>query len=135
MRLENIRDGFEDYEYYLLLERAIAANPSHRRVAEARQALAVKPEVWSSWVSYATDPKVLYNERAHIADLIISLSGGGPPPPPAKEGDLNKDGRIDVMDLGILLSAWGCTDKPAVDLNQDGQVEVIDLGILLSNWG
>jgi hypothetical protein len=53
----------------------------------------------------------------------------------AIEGDLNEDGRVDVIDLGILLLNWGSTSRPAADINQDGRVDVIDFGILLSNWG
>ncbi len=52
-----------------------------------------------------------------------------------KTGDLNNDRKIDVIDLGILLSSWGRTDKPPADLNQDGRVDIVDLGILLSLWG
>jgi hypothetical protein len=52
-----------------------------------------------------------------------------------KKGDLNNSGHVDVTDLGIFLSNWGATTKPASDLNQDGRVDVTDLGILLSNWG
>ena len=55
--------------------------------------------------------------------------------PPTKKGDLNSDGKVDVIDLGIFLSNWGKTTKPSSDINQDGKVDVIDLGILLSNWG
>ncbi len=49
--------------------------------------------------------------------------------------DLDRDGEVDVVDLGILLSNWGSTSKPLADINQDGRVDVVDLGILLSNWG
>ncbi len=58
-----------------------------------------------------------------------------PPPVGGKKGDLNNDGRVDVIDLGIFLSNWGSTARPPSDLNQDGKVDIIDLGILLSNWG
>ena len=51
-----------------------------------------------------------------------------------KSGDLNSDGKVDIIDLGILLSNWGSTAKPPADLNQDGYVDIIDLGIMLSNW-
>ena len=51
-----------------------------------------------------------------------------------KSGDLNSDGKVDIIDLGILLSNWGSTTKPPADLNQDGYVDIIDLGIMLSNW-
>jgi hypothetical protein len=42
---------------------------------------------------------------------------------------------VDVIDLGILLSNWGSTARPASDLNQNGTVDVVDLGMLLGNWG
>jgi len=51
----------------------------------------------------------------------------------AASGDLNSDGKVDVTDLGILLSNWGASGS--ADINKDGKVDVVDLGILLSNWG
>ena len=56
-------------------------------------------------------------------------------PSPTNTSDLNTDGKVDVVDLGILLSAWGQTTKPKSDINQDGKVDVVDLGILLGKWG
>ena len=55
--------------------------------------------------------------------------------PPTKTSDLNSDGKVDVIDLGILLSSWGQTTKPKADINQDAKVDVVDLGILLGKWG
>jgi len=49
-------------------------------------------------------------------------------------GDLNLDGRVDVMDLGILLSAWGKTSYPPADIDKNGIVDDTDQDILLSNW-
>jgi hypothetical protein len=49
--------------------------------------------------------------------------------------DLNNDTKIDMVDLGILLSNWNAITKPATDFNQDGKVDVTDFGILLGNWG
>jgi hypothetical protein len=55
-----------------------------------------------------------------------------------RPGDLNGDGVVNGVDLGILLFAWGgCNPKspcPA-DLNGDGVVNGVDLGILLFDWG
>jgi len=63
----------------------------------------------------------------------ISIEGQPPPPPPtSNSADLNSDGRVDVTDLGILLSNWG--DGGSADINNDGRVDVIDLGVMLSNW-
>jgi hypothetical protein len=59
-------------------------------------------------------------------------------PAPGSPADLNGDGVVDVLDLLILLDAWGackdCDDCPA-DFNGDCSVDVLDLLILLDNWG
>lgn len=49
--------------------------------------------------------------------------------------DLNGDGVVNPIDLGILLGAWGPTDgvEPA-DLNGNGNVGPEDLGTLLGGW-
>ena len=52
---------------------------------------------------------------------------------PSVPADLNGDGVVDGIDLGILLSGWGSAG--AGDLNGDGVVDGIDLGVLLSAWG
>jgi hypothetical protein len=51
-------------------------------------------------------------------------------------GDLNQDGVVNGVDLGILLGAWGTCGAGAcpADLNQDGAVTGMDLGILLNDW-
>ncbi|HRP63206.1 MAG TPA: hypothetical protein PK400_07935 [Phycisphaerales bacterium] len=49
-------------------------------------------------------------------------------------GDLNGDFVVDVLDLLILLAAWGPSGGCA-DLNDTGAVDVQDLLILLANWG
>lgn len=48
-------------------------------------------------------------------------------------GDLNKDGKVNVFDLSILLSNWKKT-KPEYDLNGDNTISIFDLSIMLSNW-
>jgi subtilisin family serine protease len=51
-------------------------------------------------------------------------------------GDLNGDGSIDGIDLGIVLGGWGeCGFGCAADLNDDGAVNGIDLGVALGGWG
>ena len=46
--------------------------------------------------------------------------------------DINRDGKVDGADLGLLLSGWG--QAGATDLNQDGTTNGADLGQLLSAW-
>lgn len=53
-------------------------------------------------------------------------------------GDLNGDGAVNVLDVLILLGAWGTCADPGecpADLNGDGDVDVFDLLILLTAWG
>jgi hypothetical protein len=44
------------------------------------------------------------------------------------DADLNADGQVDALDLGVLKQQWGTSD-PESDLNGDGVVNVRDLGI------
>jgi hypothetical protein len=48
--------------------------------------------------------------------------------------DLNADGLVDPVDLGILLGAWGGGSASGADLNGNGTVGPEDLGILLGAW-
>lgn len=51
--------------------------------------------------------------------------------------DLNRDGRVDGVDLGLLFGDWGpclSEDCPA-DFTGDGAVGSDDVGILLAAWG
>src|SRR5256884_1440950 len=69
----------------------------------------------------------------------------GPPPCPIQPvpvggcptnpvGDLNGDGKVNILDFSVLLRNWNALGGPA-DLNHDGIVNIFDLSILLSNWG
>ncbi len=58
--------------------------------------------------------------------------------PSPKIADLNDDGSVDVIDLLLLLEAWGPCEDPVdcnADFNGDGVVCVLDLLILLNSWG
>jgi hypothetical protein len=51
-------------------------------------------------------------------------------------GDIECDGLVDGIDLGIMLSRWGPSAKGDVaDINLDGAVDGVDLGLLLATWG
>lgn len=52
---------------------------------------------------------------------------------PIIAGDLDGDGRVDGIDLAILLGAWGLAGGDA-DLDGDGFVGGADLAILLGGW-
>ncbi|HEX5395372.1 MAG TPA: dockerin type I domain-containing protein [Candidatus Saccharimonadales bacterium] len=66
-----------------------------------------------------------------VCDLVISNSA---PPPGTKQGDINGDGSVNILDLSILLGNWN-TSNSASDINKDGTVNILDLSVLLSNYG
>jgi hypothetical protein len=58
-------------------------------------------------------------------------------PPSIRMGDLNNDGSVDIIDLGIVVDDY---DKSPIsntkaDVNSDGSVDIIDIGILIDNYG
>ena len=51
-------------------------------------------------------------------------------------GDLNGDGLVNGVDLGVVLASWGSCKKGCdADLDGDGDVDGADLAIVLSGWG
>ena len=56
---------------------------------------------------------------------------------PSSNADLNRDGRVDLIDFSILIFWWGTdggNSDPPADINQDGIVNLADFSILLFNW-
>lgn len=47
--------------------------------------------------------------------------------------DLNKDGKVNLVDFSILLFNWRTSD-PVADINMDGTVNLTDFSIMLANW-
>lgn len=51
----------------------------------------------------------------------------------AKSPDLNKDGKVNLVDFSIFLISWNTDNDPA-DFNSDGRVNLADFSIMLFNW-
>ena len=73
VRLENFRDGLEDYAYVLELERRLKAHPDAACAAEARRLIAVPDSVMVSRTQFTDDPSAVYRWRDRMADLIDAL--------------------------------------------------------------
>lgn len=73
IRLECIRDGIEDYEYFYLLNE-LAQRAEGKDVAEVRKLLAVDSRVVKSLTDYTTDPHAILSARREIAAAIERLS-------------------------------------------------------------
>ena len=79
IRLENYRDGLEDYAYVRILEEAVRIKESkcdslsdaeRRWLSEAKAALVVPSELVTSLKEYSRNPKRLYQWRIRLAELI-----------------------------------------------------------------
>lgn len=74
-RMELLRDGIEDYEYFAMLRRALdkaKSLPAERR-AEYETLLSVPQDVYRSMTDFTTDPAVLERHRVKMARAIESL--------------------------------------------------------------
>jgi hypothetical protein len=77
VRWEILREGVEDYEYFVLLERALEAAKGNAKLkaaaAEASKLLALPPTLFTSGKEYTKDPLDLLRYRAKVAEAIEAL--------------------------------------------------------------
>ena len=76
IRWEILREGIEDYEYFKLLEKAVASAPT-RAAVKARRAAALldlPATIFKSGRDYTKDPHVLLDYRARVAAAIEELA-------------------------------------------------------------
>ena len=74
------------------------------------------------------DRKNIYLTGQHLNTLVVfSLPG---------IGDLNKDGLVSAIDLGMMGAQWGGSGTPpfSADINGDGVVGAADLGLMGAFW-
>jgi len=78
VRWEIMREGIEDYEYFVLLEKAVKANEGKRQLkaaaAEAAKLLDFPPELFTTGQEYTKDPLDLLRLRAKVAAAIEKLT-------------------------------------------------------------
>ena len=92
-------------------------------------------------LGYGRDDDAVFvwaDDRSGDEDLYgqnVSLDGvlGGST---ACAEDLNGDGAVNGLDLGLFLAQWGaCSGACTADLTGDGVVNGADLGLLMVAWG
>lgn len=76
VRWEILREGIEDFEYFKLLEKAVAGagKKLRGRAAEAKKLLAVPESVFKSAREYTRDPLVLLDYRRQVGEAIQALT-------------------------------------------------------------
>ncbi len=72
---------------------------------------------------------VFLDSNGSVRDSFTVIKGSDTPADP----DLNSDGRVNSLDIGILMSRWGGSDSGA-DLDRNGVVADEDLQMLLEAW-
>ncbi len=75
LRLEKIRDGIEDYEYLVLLEKAANENGGKNKklIKEARKLLSLPDSLVTGPKDYNKDPQSLIKYRNRIGELLDNL--------------------------------------------------------------
>jgi len=77
-----------------------------------------------------------YFKPAEASDFskILYFGVGRPPEIPlCSRADLNKDGKVNLIDFSILLYWWG-TSNATADINMDGRVNLTDFSIMMYCW-
>lgn len=59
--------------------------------------------------------------------------GGGGGGGSTSAADINRDGKVDILDFNTVIVNWG-TSGGAGDLNSDGTVDILDFNMLMANW-
>lgn len=136
IRLEQMRDGIEDWEYLNILGkqksanvwdgligRAIAANVSSSIISNAKTAADISSVVQSMTV-YSSDPTVMENKRIQVGNAIDSLLSVLYT---QKTADINGDLSIDFVDLSIMADQW-LLSRPSLkaDLDCSATVDFVD---------
>jgi hypothetical protein len=76
IRLEMLRDGIEDYEYFVILKKLLAEKKSQlpaARYAEYEQLLTVPKEISESLTTFTHDPALMERHRDKLARAIMAL--------------------------------------------------------------
>ncbi|TSC93602.1 MAG: Ig [Candidatus Berkelbacteria bacterium Athens1014_28] len=94
-------------------------------------------QVGSYKVNFKVSDGKLDDSEEITVDVKAVVSPPPPPPDPIfKTGDINHDGRVDLLDLSIIASHWGASGagQSGGDINSDGIVDLLDLSIVASQW-
>lgn len=118
IRLESIRDGIEDYDYFVLLD---------EKFGEGTSELMIK-QVTTSLGNYDSDIELFTRIRTVVGNLIEQG-------PKGLAGDVNRDGEVGNKDVAVLFSYVNgnvpeVIDTVACDTNGDGEINNKDVVLL-----
>jgi hypothetical protein len=88
-------------------------------------------------MSVPRDPDNIWGEnvRVNMGAYGGTSQASMPPHGWSLLADLNNDGVVDWLDVGLYAQCWLSHDyEPAGDLNRDGMVNMVDWALLLADW-
>ncbi|HUW30329.1 MAG TPA: glycoside hydrolase domain-containing protein, partial [Planctomycetota bacterium] len=139
VRMEQAREGCEDYEYLDLLRRLIVKCENLAVDAgdapQAAQSAAGLVTIPNAGGRYSTkilpDPDALLRTKDALGAAIERLSQRFRPPAWPIAGDANNDCRVNVLDLIYIRNRLNADpaeiDNACADVNGDGKINVLDL--------
>ena len=78
---------------------------------------------------------IISGDSPVVAFSIGNKTIAAPPPRAASRGDLNGDGRVNIVDFSILAYWYGRPSPPVqIDLNGDGKINLVDFSIMAFYW-
>ena len=139
IRMEQAREGCEDYEYLHLLRSLLVKSESvavdSAEAAQAAQTAAGLVAIPNAGGRYSTkilpDPDAVFRTKEAVAAAIERLIPRFRAPIWPIEGDVNNDCRVNVLDLICVRNRLGqdtaIVDNTFADVNADSAINVLDL--------
>lgn len=122
------------------IELLVAPEKTPSAVVTYSASTSAQTGAWSIRVPAAALSRGVYVARArtHIgpdqrSDLSPLLNVGvGESARTGLRSDLNRDGKVNLVDFSILLTTWG--EEGTGDINEDGTTNLADFSIMLFDW-
>jgi hypothetical protein len=85
--------------------------------------------------NFGGDPRMAHFYFKNVDGTVIDeFFVRAPEPPLGCRSDVNDDGRVDSLDVILLLADWGTSGGPA-DIDGNGRVDVVDFLTLVHDFG
>ncbi len=135
IRVENMRDGIEDYEMLNLYRQYFGEEKMQKMISKVSKDIVCYLSLpgfdRSSWDSELTSEDIFAKVRIELGNAIEKQVSEGPVDTNLY-GDVNGDGKINTVDLRCLKAAIAAVDGVSInetlaDIDRDGDVTVQDL--------
>ncbi len=132
-------------EIYVNKQKAISMGSAKKYTASTtKEAEGVQGGMWKYVVSagslglgtYQIKARAVMESGHESGYSTMAFVGIGESPNPdfSNRADINKDGKVNLIDFSIMLTFWGSDENPDADINSDNTVNLADFSILLFNW-